>query len=154
MIKLDLYLTVLRLRIRLIIERLARTVSARLINAIWDPSPKSGDSCRSSRNWGLTSMFLSSTLEFSDVAIKRQTKAARCSYIPSLDLPLSTSFFYLTLPPHPHPQFDRFGVNHVAHFLLTLLLLDVMNEDARIISLSSAAHLNGMPLALCPPPKL
>jgi NAD(P)-dependent dehydrogenase (short-subunit alcohol dehydrogenase family) len=36
-----------------------------------------------------------------------------------------------------------FLVNHLAHFLLTNLLLDHLHENARIINVSSGSHLNG-----------
>jgi NAD(P)-dependent dehydrogenase (short-subunit alcohol dehydrogenase family) len=36
-----------------------------------------------------------------------------------------------------------FLVNHLAHFLLTNLLLDHLREDARIVNVSSGSHLNG-----------
>ena len=40
---------------------------------------------------------------------------------------------------------QQFGVNHLGHFLLTGLLLDVLEntEDARVVSLSSIAHQRG-----------
>jgi NAD(P)-dependent dehydrogenase (short-subunit alcohol dehydrogenase family) len=39
----------------------------------------------------------------------------------------------------------QFGTNHLGHFLLTLLLLDLMEgrEDARVVTLSSTAHKMG-----------
>ena len=47
------------------------------------------------------------------------------------------------VPTAKHPELDCslvFGVNFVAHYLLVTLLLDSLNEDARVVCLASVMH--------------
>ena len=60
-----------------------------------------------------------------------------------LDVLILNAGVNANVPTARHPELDCslvFGVNFVAHYLLVTLLLDSLNEDARVVCLASVMH--------------
>lgn len=83
-------------------------------------------------------------LDLSDLARVRACAQAVAANGRSLDLLINNAGVMAPPLGFTRQGFEQqLGVNHLGHFLLTMLLMDRLSADARVVNLSSAAHYRG-----------